>query len=605
MDSKTLLLRTAVLDELALVQGRIALANKLTGPQAKEQLRLAHGAQRQERLGDAATFLATREEQLIEHFADGVDVDPAAIDPVVTPVRTSAEADLFRFATLQWSVPVSQGYGRRTRFLVKDRQNDKLIAIFALGDPVIAQSARDAAIGWTTQQRNTRLYNVYDAFILGAVEPYRQLLGGKLVALLTLANETRDFLARKYEGNTTEIRQVAKDPTPVLITTSSALGRSSIYNRITYERSLMFHSVGYTKGFGHFQFSDELFGRLLDFVRERQAQDEGSSAKGHSSKYGSGPNWRFRVLRAALDLLDIPEAGLQHNVRREVFLAPLADNWDAYLRGEAEEPALFDLPTEKIANYYRDRWATGRAERRPGFRYWRHDEARVSHLLEGHPLQLMLGARAPYGRIDLGDLHLSVGVGRERIQGRPAGGAQDRGTAYLSRLEGPSVDVTIGDVRWDSGRRDVRVLATTTGGLREVVDRLALPVQATERFRGMVSAPLSMALRVNAGVSVRVVEPSDLSAVVGFDTVEVLDRLAEASVGTRQSLLKDEGRTRRQHCVVFGGDDHAATALLWTLLRALPLLLDSDQPVRIEPPSIRRVAPRADDLELPADEATT
>ena len=274
-------------------------------------------AQKAARLKDAAQWIVRHEDVAIEHFADGSEIDPRRIDPVVVAVRTAAEADLFgsRLSTGRCRLC---GYGRRTRFLVFDRQNDKLIAVFSLGDPVISQSARDRAIGWDTGHRNSRLYHVYDAFVLGAVEPYRQLLGGKLAALLTLSNEVRDLLTAKYSGTTTEISKEQKDPTPVLITTSSALGRSSVYNRVTYDGQLMLHSVGFTRGFGHFQFSDDLFGDLVTFVRGEVLPTP--ATKVGSSKYGSGPNWRFRVIRTALKALDIDESHLQHNVRREVFL---------------------------------------------------------------------------------------------------------------------------------------------------------------------------------------------------------------------------------------------------------------------------------------------
>ena len=138
--------------------------------------------------------------------------------------ETEHEKKLFRFASLHWSVPVTTGYGRRTSFLVKDRSNDKLIGIFALRDPVIGLGPRDEAIGWTTEQRYDRLYNVYDAYVLGAVEPYRQLLGGKLMALATISNETTNHLVKKYtsgdeEERKTVIRDEVKDPTPVMIIT--------------------------------------------------------------------------------------------------------------------------------------------------------------------------------------------------------------------------------------------------------------------------------------------------------------------------------------------------------------------------------------------------
>ena len=48
-----------------------------------------------------------------------------------------------------------------------------LLGVFALGDPVYNLRARDDLIGWNVEQRSARLYNVLDAFVLGAVPPYK------------------------------------------------------------------------------------------------------------------------------------------------------------------------------------------------------------------------------------------------------------------------------------------------------------------------------------------------------------------------------------------------------------------------------------------------
>ena len=104
--------------------------------------------------------------RLINNFADGNEVDPNAIVPEVIEVTSdSEESRLFRFACLLWSVPVSQGFGRRIRFLIRDRQNGKLIGLFAIGDPVFNLSARDKWIGWTFEDRKTRLINIVQQFI--------------------------------------------------------------------------------------------------------------------------------------------------------------------------------------------------------------------------------------------------------------------------------------------------------------------------------------------------------------------------------------------------------------------------------------------------------
>ena len=64
-----------------------------------------------------------------------------------------------------------------------------------------ALRARDKWIGWTSEDKKHRLYHVMDAYVLGAVPPYSALLGGKLIALLTLSNEVRqEFQAQVWRN---------------------------------------------------------------------------------------------------------------------------------------------------------------------------------------------------------------------------------------------------------------------------------------------------------------------------------------------------------------------------------------------------------------------
>jgi len=322
---------------------------------SKDDIRNLHARQRGSLLRRAGKFVAQWQGRLIHHYANGADVEPSAIDPKIIPVRTKEQAALFKYTSLHWSVPVSAGYGRRTRFLVVDKQNDALIGIFALGDPVYNLKVRDELIGWDINGRNARLYNILDAFVMGAVPPYRQLIGGKLIAMAAASDTTRDYVGRKYRGQLTEIQRRIKDPVPVLITTTSALGRSSIYNRLTFRGYRLYHSIGYTKGFGHFHFSDQLFAALTEFLR----------AKGLApgNQYGCGPSWKIRTLRIALTKLGLNPELIQHGIQREVFLAPLASNWQEYLRGETVRRKWLKLRLGEMAAYYRERWAVPRASR--------------------------------------------------------------------------------------------------------------------------------------------------------------------------------------------------------------------------------------------------
>lgn len=567
-------LRRRVLDELAAVDGHIALAERLSGEDAKEQLRLAHGGQRQALLEVARTFITEVEPWALDHFANGNEIDPGSIDPYVVPVVTQQEASLFRLASLQWSVPVSQGYGRRTRFLVIDRQNEKVIGIFALGDPVIAQSARDAAIGWTKEQRSQRLYNVLDAFVLGAVEPYRQLIGGKLLALCTLSNEVRQFIVRKYEGSESEILAVKRNPTPVLITTSSALGRSSVYNRLTYNGSTMFHSVGFTKGYGHFQFSEALFADLKSLIRT-QSEVGGNGDLNQSPKYGSGPNWRFRVLRTALSLLGIPEDALRHNLKREVFLAPAALNWDRYLRGEDDGIQSMNLPLADLAAYYRNRWAIPRSERRPGYKSWRRSDAALSPLL-GLSQQMSMSESAHVsGHVKMAPVSVRTGAQQLSIRGKTLDGTVAEGDVYVSEVIAPGVDFQVADISWANGHREVRGWQFIEGpsSLVDLVGRLRIGVYPHPDFEDSVVMDLRMATQGTSGrLSVTKLELSRLLEVAGYECLDGLDQAFEVTLGTRESLLRDEGRRRGDLCAVLPRDQLVVPTLLWIVIRLVPLL---------------------------------
>ncbi len=64
---------------------------------------------------------------------------------------------------------------------------------------MIAVRDRDSWIGWDKEQRSARLKSVMNAYVVGAVQPYSQLLGGKLVTSLIGSNTvTDDFAERQY-----------------------------------------------------------------------------------------------------------------------------------------------------------------------------------------------------------------------------------------------------------------------------------------------------------------------------------------------------------------------------------------------------------------------
>jgi Domain of unknown function (DUF4338) len=139
---------------------------------------------------------------------------------------------VFRYLQLHWSIPVSRGYGRRLRFLVIDENNEKVMGLIGLGDPVYSLGVRDSWIGWDSETKKQKLYHVMDAYVLGAVPPYSFLLGSKLMALLALSKDVREAFKRRYANRESLMSGQVRPPYLALITTASALGRSSTYNRL-------------------------------------------------------------------------------------------------------------------------------------------------------------------------------------------------------------------------------------------------------------------------------------------------------------------------------------------------------------------------------------
>jgi hypothetical protein len=348
----------------------------------KDIIRTIHGVQRDDRLAASQKFISERFSKLIKHFASGQDIDPTRISPVLQLISSGTwEGDLFRLASLTWSVPVSNGFGRRLRYLVWDNHNGKLIGIIAIGDPVFNLSVRDNLIEWNAQARSERLVNIMDAYVLGALPPYNALLGGKLVACLIRSRDIYDDFARTYGKTTGIISKQEKKARLLAVTTSSSMGRSSVYNRLKLGGVEYFRSIGYTGGWGHFHIPDSLFAELRDYLREI----------GHSyadlHRFGQGPNWRMRTTRVALENLGFEDDMLRHGIQREVFISQLADNALKVLHSGRGRPNLSSLlSADEVASLAVERWMLPRSERRPEFKTWKRQS--IKALLGDQPREL-------------------------------------------------------------------------------------------------------------------------------------------------------------------------------------------------------------------------
>lgn len=343
----------------------------------KQAVRDLHSAQRKEILGSQKAFIEENLPKFVQYFASGVEVIPDRIEPVLELVEGAGwRAKLFRLATMTWSVPVSAGFGRRLRFLIWDKSNNKLIGIMAIGDPVFNLGVRDQVIGWTGDDRRDRLVNIMDAYVLGALPPYNRLLCGKLITCLLRSREVYKIFQKKYGKEQGIISGKSKRARLLAITTTSSMGRSSIYNRLRLGGTSYFSSIGYSGGWGHFHVPDKLFTEMREFLREKGSKYADLHA------YGDGPNWRIRTIRDALSRLGFKGDLLKHGVKREVFISFLADNASEILCGKRVAANFENLLTVKeISKLALDRWVIPRAKNQKEYLDW--NSCQIEELIFG------------------------------------------------------------------------------------------------------------------------------------------------------------------------------------------------------------------------------
>ena len=358
-------LRQEIIESL-LDQGFIIQNGEVSLPRDadKSQLRKLHRVAVEEKLRKARQGLRAHEERLLEWIANGNDVEPSNIRPKLVEVLPRSEEELlFRYAYNHWSIPVSSGYGRRLRFLVIDQHNSKLIGIIGLGDPVFSLKPRDTWIGWDREDRRKRLNHVIDAFVLGAVEPYSQLLFGKLMAMFAVSRDVTDRFAEKYSGRETVILGRKTSGEVAMVTTLSALGRSSVYSRLRDRQGdWLMSSVGMTRGSGEFHFSNGVYSKLADYAREH------CKPTAKNGRWGSGFRNRREVVKKVLPSVGLSSEWLYHGVRREVFVGACASNTKRFLRGEEENLKPLDRQAADLFEWFRERWLLPRAKRHPEYR---------------------------------------------------------------------------------------------------------------------------------------------------------------------------------------------------------------------------------------------
>lgn len=215
---------------------------------------------------------------------------------------------------------------------------------------------------------------VADVSICGAVHPYNELLGGKLVALMLASEEVRDAYAKRYGGQTSIIasqmagRAVSKSADLKLLTTTSLYGvGSSQYNRLVLRAQdhpglpydIKWGAIGrsLTGGFGTLHLGGETAQALRSMAMSRH------DARRVNNRFGEGTSPRLRQIREGLDALGLKSDSILHHATPRIFYGcELSPGSKSALLNLGTAPASYATCSD-IGAAWRRRWVINRSRR--------------------------------------------------------------------------------------------------------------------------------------------------------------------------------------------------------------------------------------------------
>jgi len=321
----------------------------------KNTYRDLHKYSRNEQIRLHLNFLKNNSKIIQNFLLNENKLNPLKIDLELREVtKDSLEETIFRWWNLiWWSIPYQRAYGRQLRFLLWDKGHNVPFGLIGLQSPILKMSVRDDYLNLPREKLDLWVNKSMQAQRLGALPPYNYLLGGKMAAMAMTSNELRKSYRNKYMNQRTELRERIIDPDLLFITTTSAFGKSSIYNRLKYNNEILALSLGYTKGAGSFHIPEKLYREIQEFL-----SNNGINV---NTTFGNGPSRKIKLLYTAFRLLKIPDYSY-HNLKREFFLFPLVSNLKDVIH-KNDQPKYFDRPLNVLVNYWRERLCLPRAER--------------------------------------------------------------------------------------------------------------------------------------------------------------------------------------------------------------------------------------------------
>jgi hypothetical protein len=265
------------------------------------------------------------------------------------------------------------------RILVTFTQENRGLDDDELRKRVVSQKETRGALKTALRSvKKRRIAGLMDITTCGALPPYNEILGGKLVSFLMGSPQVISEYRERYKDQESVIASrmkgepVTRRPDLVLLSTTSlyAVG-SSQYNRLdapTADGNLEYEHIGESSGHGHIHISQRTFATLVELLDELAKRDP--DIERPSNRFGNGVNYRMRTIKAALSQIGLQPLH-QHEQPRLIYLVPLAKNWREYLTGKDDDPEYVYADTEDdpgpetqaLIDFWKLRWFYKRAQK--------------------------------------------------------------------------------------------------------------------------------------------------------------------------------------------------------------------------------------------------
>jgi hypothetical protein len=180
----------------------------------------------------------------------------------------------------------------------------------------------------------------------------------------------------------------------------------------------------------------------------------------------------------------------------------------------------------------------------------------------------------------IGRFEVLVNEATKRISARAFGNVESEGDATTYEVSGRGIRLTVADVAWDTGQRDVRALDVSTGATK--VGRLLKGGRFGIYEANFESYPLDVAYFelgvmktwTKKGKLPSVVRASYSKLVEGSGGLDVWLKLSDAgasSIGPKAELFGDDSTRRNWLAVTFPSGSRVVPIVAYVLSRVIPL----------------------------------